>query len=381
MITRKGIVFFALLALTISPHLLACGGGEKKLSPVNVDLSEPGPYQTGVYHVTLYDTSRPTDVNGTYPGDVSRTLVTEIRYPSAAGGEDSPLDLSGGPYPLIVLSHGFMAMGRAYTYFTQHLASYGYVVAAPDFPLTNILAPGGANPMDVVNQPGDVSFIIDRMLDFSAAPGGLLSGGIDPDHIGIAGHSQGALTVLLSAYAPGYLDERVDAVFPMAPLACCFQKDFFRNRPVPLLIAGGTYDIIMTYQENVARPYERASAPKYLMEVLRGNHMRFSDVDLPEQLGVTTLIDSITPAVDQAMADFENSVGKAEECGLFSQMIKPDLVKATDVILEPYLQRKLVKIYGTAFFEIYLKDKEEYKYFFTPDFTQTTPDAIIKKEE
>ena len=83
MITRKKTICFALMMLAFSSVLVACGGGEKKLSPVNVDLSQPGSYQTGVNHVTLYDTSRPTDANGTYPGKVSRTLVTEIRYPSA----------------------------------------------------------------------------------------------------------------------------------------------------------------------------------------------------------------------------------------------------------------------------------------------------------
>jgi len=44
------------------------------------------------------------------------------------------------------------------------IASAGYVVAAPIFPLTNTHALGGPNEADLVNQPRDVSFVITKLL-------------------------------------------------------------------------------------------------------------------------------------------------------------------------------------------------------------------------
>ena len=379
---RKKIFLGVATTLILFLAFSNCGGKGDHLPVVNVDLSQPGPYQTGVASLTLYDTSRPTPANGIYPENVSRTLAVEIRYPSTTGGNDSPLDLAGAPYPLIVFSHGFMAQGRMYSYFTKHLASYGFVTAAPDFPLTNITTPGGPNPADVINQPGDVSFIIDRMLDFSNTLGHRFAGGIDPDHIGVAGHSLGGFTTLLVTFASGYLDERIDASLPMAPMGCPFEKDFFLTRSVPLLLAGGTADIFVTFPENLAAPYELAASPKYLLEITNGTHMAFSDMDIPEYLAFGTMFDSMAFTEEMAvqMMDLLNSVGSAEQCAGMGIMGNPGSVTAPEKIIEPSLQRRLAKIYGTAFFEIYLKEKEEYRYFFTDDFTKTTPEAVIHKD-
>ena len=370
------------LAIVFSLFLFACSGGGEKLPPVNIDLSQSGPYLPGITTVTLHDTSRSTMANGTYPGDVSRTLVVDIRYPSTTGGNNAPLDLPGGPYPLIVLSHGYMAQGRIYSYFTNHLASYGYVIAAPDFPLTNLAAPGGANPADVLNQPGDVSFVMDRMLDFSAAPGNLLAGSIDPDRIGVAGHSLGGFTTLLVSFSPVYGDDRIKASMPMAPFGCPFEKDFFRTHSVPLLLAGGTADIFVTFQENLAAPYKLAVSPKYLLEVTDGTHMSFCDMNIPEYQAFITMFSSatFTDVMAGQMKDLLNSVGSADQCAGMGVMSDPSSIKAPGKVIEPDHQRRLVKIYGTAFFEIFLKGKEEYKYFFTDEFTKTTPEAVIHKD-
>ncbi|MDD5222927.1 MAG: hypothetical protein PHE84_02980 [bacterium] len=379
---RKKLLFLLALMLLYSVVFSGCGGKDDRLPAVNVDLSQPGPYLAGATTITLHDTSRPTMANGIYPGDVSRTLVVDIRYPSTTGGKGSTLDLSRGPYPLIVLSHGYMAQGRLYSFFTNHLASYGYVIAAPDFPLTNLAAPGGANPADVLNQPGDVSFVMDRMLDFSANPGHLLAGSIDPDRIGVAGHSLGGFTTLVVTFSPVYGDDRIKASMPMAPFGCPFEKDFFRTRPVPLLLAGGTADIFVTFPENLAAPYERAVSPKYLLEVTDGTHMSFCDMNIPEYQAFTTMFSSttFTDAMAGQMNDLLNSVGNADQCAGMGVMSDPGSVKAPEKVIEPDRQRRLVKIYGTAFFEIYLSGKEEYKYFFTEDFAKTTPEAVIHKD-
>ena len=61
------------------------------------------------------------------------------------------------------------------------LARAGFVVAAPVFPLCSAGAPGGPEESDVINQPGDMSFVISSLLAVSS--GGRrrpLAGLVDP---------------------------------------------------------------------------------------------------------------------------------------------------------------------------------------------------------
>src|SRR6185503_5950050 len=76
---------------------------------------------------------------------------------------DAAVDAIGGPYPLIVFAHGFTASRVQSGQYTRHLASHGYVVASPDFPSSKSNAPGGPRLRGVIEQPGDVSFIIDEL--------------------------------------------------------------------------------------------------------------------------------------------------------------------------------------------------------------------------
>jgi len=148
----------------------------------------------------LVDTSRPTNPNGWFLRAPSRTLRTHVWYPWGAGlsvnsGNLQPAEAAaGGPHPLIVYCHGFMSYGTEVQYLAERLASYGYVVVSADCPLTNLFAPGGPNVNDVVNQPGDVSFLIEPFLDFSQDPGSPFYGTVEDSRVGVAGLSLGYRT-------------------------------------------------------------------------------------------------------------------------------------------------------------------------------------------
>src|SRR5262245_59492662 len=43
-----------------------------------------------------------------------------------------PADPDGGPYPVVVFSHGFSANAVWYSHLPEHLASHGFVVVAPE---------------------------------------------------------------------------------------------------------------------------------------------------------------------------------------------------------------------------------------------------------
>ncbi len=245
----------------------------------SADILRPGRYAVGVATFAFEDPSRPTMANGTYPGAASRVLETEVWYPidpSAAGTDletrDAPVAHTGGPFPLVIYSHGFMSMRTGGSYLARHLATYGYVVAAPDFPLTTTAAPGGPTVLDLANQPGDVRFVIDRMLALTP-----FADVIDPDHIGLTGLSLGGSTTLLTAFHPTMHDPRIRAAAPMAPGGCFMNRAFYGDRVVPLLVVHGDIDAITPYEANGARPFTLANPPTYLATLINGTHTAFTN--------------------------------------------------------------------------------------------------------
>jgi predicted dienelactone hydrolase len=267
-------------------------------------LLAPGPDGVGVVTMTFVDDSRPTMANGTYAGSPARRLPTEIWYPidaslGVAGTDvrDAPFVADGQRHPLVLWSHGFLDFRTGEAYLARQLASYGYVVAAPSFPLTSMNAPGGANVNDVVNQPGDVSFLIDQLLALDADPGSKFAGAIDSDRIGAAGLSLGGLTTTLTAFHPALRDARVRAAVPIAGPGCFFGPSFYQNAEVPLLMVDGSIDAIVPYQENAVFGFGKARVPKYLVTLAGGSHTGFSgaasllfeNLDNPDDVGCNAL--------------------------------------------------------------------------------------------
>ena len=136
--------------------------------------------------------------------DVARTVATIVRWPA-----------TGGPHPLVVFAHGFALTPTDYGPLLHAIASAGYVVAAPTFPLTNAHAAGGPNEADLVNQPRDISFVITQLLALNRSSG-RLHGTIAPSHIAVAGQSDGGITALAIAYDARYRDQRVRAAIIMS---------------------------------------------------------------------------------------------------------------------------------------------------------------------
>ncbi len=134
------------------------------------DASDWGPFPVGVTTLYLTDTER------TLEDGSPRVVPVEVWYPAATSQgalrsyavadfvpeerlklEDidpdtlpwltsSSLDEAGpdtahGPYPLVVFSHGNGGMRLQSLFFTEYLASHGYVVAAPDHMGNTLAAP------------------------------------------------------------------------------------------------------------------------------------------------------------------------------------------------------------------------------------------------
>jgi dienelactone hydrolase len=170
---------------------------------------------------------------------------------------------------LIAHSHGLLDYRTGEIYLAQHLASWGYVVASADFPLTNLAKLACIRLADVENQPADVSFVIDSVLaEFGSA--------IDVDRIGASGLSFGGTTTLLVTYHPEVRDPRIKAALPIAPGACMVTKPFFATTDAPMLLVAGTSDVLVPYRQNAKRPFQAARAPKYLVSLRRASHTGFA---------------------------------------------------------------------------------------------------------
>ena len=315
------------------------------------DVSERGAYGVGVMTLELVDASRPTAANRDYAGAATRTLVTEVWYPAAptvAAPEekDAAAELSGGPYPLIVFAHGFSAFRRQSASYAQHLASHGYVVASPDFPGSNIAAAGGARLYAVLDQPADVSFVIDELLGREGESGWPLNGAIDGETIGMTGHSLGGLTTMLAAYGERR-DPRIDAIVPISPPACFLPDGLAEGSSLPAMIVGGSKEIIVS-PSWIRQAYEIASAPKYYADIIGADHIRFADLDITD--------DKLPDIVNQASGGTT-----VDDAGVIIQALGSDGARclqretSADELIAGDRQRELLRVAATPFFDAYLK--------------------------
>ena len=131
---------------------------------------------------------------------------------------------SGGPYPVILFSHGLGSTRAAYGYLARSWASHGYAVLVPQHLGSDASILGGkgllpfrrlrlamSDPANWAARPLDLTFLIDSLPALEAALP-RLAGKLDHGRIGVGGHSFGGYTASLLAGArvrfPGEQHER-----------------------------------------------------------------------------------------------------------------------------------------------------------------------------
>ena len=231
------------------------GAGEDTAPPTTVH--EVVEHEVEHSQETFVDADRPTPANGGIAEQNGRTIVTDVLRPA---GDD------GAPFPLVVFAHGLGGSFDFYEPLLREWTAAGFVVAAPRFPQTYAGTEGGLNPADVENQPGDISFVIDELLE------GELGELIDDDAIGAAGHSNGAITTLGLVANSCCRDRRLDGAVVMAgtPSPYSGGKYDLTDTP-PLLVVHGTEDALVDYREGV-NVFNAVEGPKGLVTLEEGDH-------------------------------------------------------------------------------------------------------------
>ena len=205
------LTFIVLTAIVFLTTEQVCADGPLK--------SQKGPLAIETADVlTLKDAARKKD------------LICKVYFPK-----------TGGPYPVILFSHGFGGNKDAFGPVGQHWASHGYIVVHPthadglgraeEIPkaaagekagqrvrLQGLLA-GINDPQKIADRVADLVLILDSLQQLpDAVPG--LKGKIDAKHVGVAGHSFGAYTAMMIGGVTADLGNDKDKSFADKRVAC-----------------------------------------------------------------------------------------------------------------------------------------------------------------
>jgi dienelactone hydrolase len=276
------------LALALAAALLAACSDSPSGDAATAAYRDPGPFVAGVTTLDLGDRQvevwYPVDPGdeGTAPRDVYYIrdwlpefiddLLPEDANPPLVTSAYRDVPASGdGPFPLVLFAHGFASFRNQSTFLTAHLASWGFVVASPDY-LERGLGAQLGEPPSVPR--GDVELgrtTVDLLKAESERPGGLLEGVVAAERVAITGHSAGGGSSIRFAGEPD--------VVTYVPLSAGRGGggQAIELPDKPSLWLTGAIDGVASL-EGVEAAYQAAPPPKRLVVIDDAGHLAPSDL-------------------------------------------------------------------------------------------------------
>jgi dienelactone hydrolase len=226
------------------------------------DPTRPGRLAVGVTTTSAGDASRE-----------NRTLPIEIWYPARRAGRDA--EPVRQRHPLVLIAHGLCGSRLYYDYLAVHLASHGFVVAAPDFPgVTRAACDAGQLVLNLDDLPLDLSFVA-RQLHEGSGPLGTWARHVRGAATGLIGNSLGGIAVVDAAR----MDPAFTAIVGLAPaVSAAAAPPLVGLRPRRAwMIMGATGDDLVSFSGWTQPFFEGLPAPAFLVRFTGGSHTGFSD--------------------------------------------------------------------------------------------------------
>lgn len=341
----------ALTATLATLLVLAAATALPALLPVPAVAAPRGPYPVGTVTFVLTDNSRRELYSGR---DEPRKFMLQVWYPATPAPNAKPapwmpnadlvapaiatyinlpgffldhlvhaksnayleaaLDPSGGPYPVILFSHGWNGFRAQSTFLMQDLASHGYIVASMEHTYGSVLTvfpdgqvapnnpaalPDGA-PDDeyeaaarqlAAQWAADMGHALDALTAMNAGDGdGRFTNAMDLARVGVLGHSTGGGAGIQFCGT----DPRCQAAFPLDPFMRPVSQQVLEGglrQPLAVFFSQDWADDVNSRNNRLFNAFHsRLDQPGAVMTISGTRHYDFSDLPalspLAAQLGL-----------------------------------------------------------------------------------------------
>jgi len=311
-----------------APQLAAYGDFEvgtrpiHLVNPAQIDVLQLDSNAAEPESLPLYD--RPLTVQmwyPAYPGATGnkklraflRDAENEVELHGQAASHAAPV-VNGGPFPLIIVSHGYPGNRMLMSHLAENIASKGYVVASIDH-TDSTYRTQAAFGSTLRNRSLDHIFVLnemDRLNDDSAS---FLSGMIDTSNTALIGYSMGGYGSLITAgggvteasvgfaFSPPFNtlgihesgsashnalpDERIKTAIGIAPWgrnSGFFSADTLQGVQIPILLIAGSVDDVSGYEIGTRAIWrEIINVDRALLTFDNANHNAAAPIPAPEE--------------------------------------------------------------------------------------------------
>jgi len=224
---------------------------------------------------------------------------------------------TAGPYPFVVVAHGFQLPATQYEGYAKRLATFGFVAVTPEYPASAFSPSHKDNALDLIG-----------VIDW-AESATELGGKADTSNTGLTGHSLGGKVSFLAAT----MDSRVKAALGIDPVdsaqgcnatECPDVSALMPSLAIPTGFVGETTDASGGFMpcapaaDNFETFYAGAQSPSFAVTVNGANHMSF--LDDVASCGFTCSFCQMASASNASV----NDLGKAYVAAFFEKTLRGD---------------------------------------------------------
>lgn len=343
-----------LTALLLLPTLVLATGEREIPMPQNrIDVQRPdapelaayGDYEVGTRPLRLVNADQvdvlALDAATGAPDELptyQRKLTVQMWYPAFPGAVGSKalrvflrdgtteVDVHGqatlwaapivnaGPFPLVIISHGYPGNRFLLSHLAENIASKGYVVASIDH-LDSTYRTQAAFGSTLRNRSLDQVFVLNQMARLNSEANSFLSGLIDTNNTGLVGYSMGGYGAVITSgggvtaasvaypFSPPHgtlgihqsgsethrtlTDARIKTAIAFAPWGRnygFFDAETSKGVQIPMLYVAGSHDDTSLYEGGVRSLWEESlNVDRALLTLENANHNAAAPMPAPAE--------------------------------------------------------------------------------------------------